>query len=142
MEKIHHLLKSQRVDKGLFYHHISNIFINDIPLPKNCQLAMFTDDTALFCDGPWKKFKKIRFILESALSKVSKFFLEWKIMLNAEKTEFIIFTQSATMIRRMQENPPSFKNCKKQLWKQLDIRNKCILLLVFHQSDSFSVFGT
>ena len=37
-----------------------NIFINDMTKPKNCQLAVYADDTALFCDAPWKNIKKTK----------------------------------------------------------------------------------
>jgi retron-type reverse transcriptase len=43
-----------------------NIFINDVPKPKNCQLAVYADDTALFCDAPWKNAKNLKKTLHSA----------------------------------------------------------------------------
>lgn len=85
-----------------------NIFINDIPLPKDCHLAIFADDTSIFCNVPWKNAKKVKNILVDALEKVSTFFSDWKIKLNASKTEFIVFTQSPVMARRLKEHPPIF----------------------------------
>ena len=40
-----------------------NVFINDVPIPKKCYLAIYADDTALFCDVPWKNIKKSKAIV-------------------------------------------------------------------------------
>lgn len=85
-----------------------NIFINDVSHPKDCQLAIYADDTALFCDAPWKNVKKLKKTLEKALEKVSSFFNDWKIKINSSKTEFSVFTHSRIMKQRLETNPPVF----------------------------------
>lgn len=89
--------------------HLFNIFINDVPTPKDCQLSVYADDTALFCNVPWKNARKVKNILVSALEKVSKFFKAWKIKVNSAKTEFIVFTHSRVMNKRLADNPPIFE---------------------------------
>ena len=93
------------------------IFINDVPKPKDCQLAIYADDTALFCDAPWKNIKKLKKTLENTLAKVSNFFGDWKIKINCDKTEFAIFTHSRIMKRRMKDFPPTFDGNSFQ-WKE------------------------
>jgi hypothetical protein len=85
-----------------------NIFINDVPKLKDCQLAVYADDTALFCDAPWKNAKILKKTLEIALGKVSEFFKDWKIKINNNKTEFSVFTKSRIMKKRLPDNPPVF----------------------------------
>lgn len=90
--------------------HLFNIFINDIPTPHKCELAMFADDTMLICEVPWRHSCLVTKILTEALETVSDFFESWKIRLNKNKTEFIILTKSPKMIRKLNENPPTFQN--------------------------------
>jgi Reverse transcriptase (RNA-dependent DNA polymerase) len=92
---------------SLLSPYLFNIYINDIPLPKDCHLAIYADDTALFCSVPWKNAKKIQKNLTEAVNKVSHFFDEWKIKLNSSKTEFIVFTKSGVMMKRLAEYPPT-----------------------------------
>lgn len=86
------------------------IFINDIVSPKNCHIATYADDTAIFCEAPWKNINSIKSILEKSLSSVEKFFVNWKIKINDTKTEFMVFTKSRVMRQKLPLNPPSFKN--------------------------------
>lgn len=95
---------------SLLSPHLFNIFINDFPKLKNAELAIYADDTAIFCDAPWKDAKKITKTLTTALGEASRFFHGWKIRLNTSKTEFITFTKSPTMIRRLNDSPPSVDN--------------------------------
>ena len=85
-----------------------NIFINDIPKTKSCHLAIYADDTALYCDAPWKNVKTLKKLLENGLVKISKFFEYWKIKINSSKTEFAIFTRSSIMKKRMPQHLPVF----------------------------------
>jgi endonuclease/exonuclease/phosphatase family metal-dependent hydrolase len=95
---------------SLLSPHLFNIFVNDIPTPHNCEIAMFADDTGLICDVPWKNAKSITKTLTGALEVVSDYFGEWKIRLNKSKTEFTVFTKSPKMIRKLNESPPVFQN--------------------------------
>lgn len=88
---------------------------------------MFADDTAIFCDKPWKNIKSLRKTLVEALESIAKFFNEWKIKLNADKTEFAVFTRSTKMIKKLALFPPtlngkqfSWKNCVTYLGVDLD----------------------
>lgn len=96
--------------------HLFSIFVNDIPLPKNCNLAMFADGTAIFCDKPWKNIKSLRTTLVDALESTANFFNDWKIKLNANKTEFTVLTRSTTMIKKLENFPPTF-NGNQFVWK-------------------------
>lgn len=89
--------------------HLFSLFINDIPRPANCHLAMFADDIAIFCDKPWKNIKSLRNTLIRALESIAKFFKDWKIKLNHTKTEFVIFTQSRKMIKKLLQSTPTFE---------------------------------
>ena len=71
-------------------------------------MAVYADDTAVFCQVPWKNLKKAKKILVAALESVKKFLSTWKIQLNKNKTEFIILTKSSVMIRRMDEDILNF----------------------------------
>lgn len=44
---------------SLLSPHLFNVFINDIPTTKDTKLAIYADDTALFCDVPWKNLKSM-----------------------------------------------------------------------------------
>jgi hypothetical protein len=68
-----------------------NLFTFDAPTADGCELATFTDDTAIFvsnsepmnvCDG-----------LQSHLNSLTDYFKHWKIKVNASKTQTIYFTR-------------------------------------------------
>lgn len=94
-------------NKSNFYHipagvpqgsalspHLFNLFINDIPTPANCHLAIYADDTALYTTAPNKNINPIVHNLERGFKTLEKYFSKWKIKINNEKTEAIIFTHS------------------------------------------------
>ena len=101
---------------SLLSPHLFNIFINDAPLPDNGDLAMFADDTAIFCNVNLQDARRVSKLLVDALSDISNFFKSWKIKLNATKTEFIVFTKSPVMNRKLALFPPIF-NGTKFTWK-------------------------
>lgn len=90
--------------------HLFNIFINDIPSKGKCQLAMYADDTALFCQEKWRNLKKIKKSLLESVKSVHEFFVSWKIRLNSSKTEFIILSKSTKMINLMSKDIITFNN--------------------------------
>jgi hypothetical protein len=94
---------------SLLSPHLFNIFINDIPLDEDVDLAIFADDTALFCHSPWTNIKQIINKLLRALTSISDFFAKWKIRINKSKTEFIIFSHSNRMISKLVDNPITFE---------------------------------
>jgi Reverse transcriptase (RNA-dependent DNA polymerase) len=68
-----------------------NIFTSDIPTSEFCKTATFADDTALYasdlnpdlvCDA-----------LQDQIDNVSNYFKDWKIKVNAEKTQAIYFSR-------------------------------------------------
>jgi hypothetical protein len=97
-----------------------NIYINDAPKINNCNLAIYADDTALFCDFPWRDINNIKSTLENGLSKITDYFTSWKIKINNSKAEFSIFTRSTIMKNKMNSIFPQFngntfhwkKSCK------------------------------
>jgi endonuclease/exonuclease/phosphatase family metal-dependent hydrolase len=96
--------------------HLFNVYINDIPLNGDTQLAIYADDTALFCHVPWKNIKCVSRKLSSSLDSVSNFFRDWKIRINKSKTEIILFTKSTKMIKKLPTNPINFDGDSLQ-WK-------------------------
>ena len=70
-----------------------NIFTSDLPtLPGNGVVSLFADDTAVIYKG-----KIIRYLvgrLQKGLDVLSKYFNDWKIRINATKTQTIIFPLS------------------------------------------------
>lgn len=101
---------------SLLSPHLFNIFINDIDLPENCELAIYADDTALFCDVPWKNHSQVSKKLTKAVSTVSNFFNRWKIKLNTSKTEFTVFTRSTKMKSELIKHPPVLNGTQLE-WK-------------------------
>lgn len=97
--------------------HLFNIFINDIPIPQKGELAIYADDTAFFSNSSWKNLKSIKKSLLKTLKTTHNYFESWKIRLNSEKTEFIIFTKSTKMIKKMDEDEILF-NGQKFLWSE------------------------
>lgn len=90
--------------------HLFNVFINDICIPKEGNLALFADDTAYFIQAPWKNLKLIKKNLIAALTSFQKFFADWKIFLNENKTEFIMFSKSTKMLGYCQSDSIRYNN--------------------------------
>lgn len=83
-----------------------NIFINDVKTTTDTDLAIYADDTAIMCETSWKNAKSIKKKLETAFNKVEKFFSSWKIKINNSKTEFIVFTKSPAMKKKLKNFRP------------------------------------
>jgi hypothetical protein len=74
-----------------------NFFTSDAPTVEGCELATFADDTAIFvsskdptivCDG-----------LQVQLDSLIDYFKQWKIRVNASKTQAIYFTRCWSPLR-------------------------------------------
>ncbi|GBM28418.1 RNA-directed DNA polymerase from mobile element jockey [Araneus ventricosus] len=65
--------------------------MNDIPQQKGITLSLYADDTAILAQG--KKFSTISNSLSSHIPKLESWLKRWKIQLNVEKTEAIIFSK-------------------------------------------------
>lgn len=83
-----------------------NIFINDIKKSSDYELAIYADDTALFCNGPWKNVKGLATRITKACTEASQFFSDWKIRVNNQKTEFILFSKSTKALRTLDSIKP------------------------------------
>ena len=79
-----------------------NIYTHDLPRLRNCETAVFADDTGIYSSSRF--YKQIRRNLEAAAKKLSRYFLKWKISLNNDKTEAIFFT------RRRKKQKPRFRD--------------------------------
>ena len=79
--------------------HIFNLFINDIPKPKHCRLAIYADDSALYSSVMTPNLNSLITIIENGLKKIEKNFNDWKIKINDSKTEAILFFHSTIMQR-------------------------------------------
>ena len=95
---------------SLLSPHLFNIFINGIPTPKNCNLAIYADDTALFTNVPSQDIDQLISNLEYGLKKINKYFSDWKIKINKSKTEAIVFTHSTIMQKKLGNRKLSFNN--------------------------------
>lgn len=81
------------------YGNINNIFNanqfgfrpqhSDLKLRKNIQIACFADDTAIYTSA--NRTKTITNALQTALSNIDKYFSSWKIKINPQKTQAILF---------------------------------------------------
>jgi hypothetical protein len=87
---------------SLLAPHLFNIFINDMPVPKKGQLALYADDAAYYVQAPWKNLNAIKKDLLCVLGIFNNYFNNWKIQLNQSKCEFIMLTKSSTMLKKTQ----------------------------------------
>lgn len=103
-------------------------YLYDIPTPSNCDEAIFADDTALKTKSGRHGIKIIKKNLEKGLLEVKNYFDSWKIKINPQKTEAIMFTHSRILRREMQkpENRIKFQDTYLE-WKS-SIRYLGVLL--------------
>ena len=68
-----------------------NIFISDLTIPSDCELAQFADDTGILTShtNPNVISNRLRISTEAIIS----YFRKWKIKINTSKTEAIFFTR-------------------------------------------------
>lgn len=95
---------------SLISPHLFNLFINDIPIPRNGHLSLFADDTAFYVQVPWKNLKSAKTTIVKALISLQTYFNDWKIFLNEDKTEFIIFSKSTKMLNKTKTDIISLNN--------------------------------
>lgn len=65
------------------------IYINDIPIPSRCKIALYADDTACYTSG--KNPEVITKRLQKAHNHLIRYYRKWKIKINDSKTEAIFF---------------------------------------------------
>lgn len=68
-----------------------NIFINDIPRAANVSTAIYANDTALYSSSGNRRILVGR--MQSHIDSVVKFFLDWKLTINPNKSEAILFSR-------------------------------------------------
>lgn len=71
--------------------HLFSVYIHDVPVPQNCQLALYADDLAIYTCSSSRKIIARR--LEFGLQKLRNFYSKWKIKINDSKTETIMFSR-------------------------------------------------
>ena len=96
--------------------YLFNIFINDIPVPRQCKVAIYADDTALISSIAKYELPELVKRMESGLTEIESHFSSWKIKLNAAKTESILFTKSQIMRDKMDSNKVKINNTELE-WK-------------------------
>ncbi|GBL83930.1 RNA-directed DNA polymerase from mobile element jockey [Araneus ventricosus] len=69
-----------------------NIYVNDIPSPRNCQtrLCLFADDTAIMSAGAPNNITNE---LNSYLDLLGKWMISWKIKINTDKSQAVYFSR-------------------------------------------------
>ena len=86
-----------------------NLYINDVPIPRHCKIAVYADDTALYSSIENYNLPELVNRMESGLAEIESYFSSWKIGLNTTKTESILFTKSKIMIDKLDANRIHFK---------------------------------
>lgn len=66
-----------------------NLFTNDIPTYPHTHLAIFADDTAIFAANNNRRYAIIA--ITKHLKLLSNYFINWKISINVDKTNAILF---------------------------------------------------
>jgi hypothetical protein len=85
-----------------------NIFMNSIPVPRHCKIAIYADDTALISSIKNYDIETLVKRMEQGLIEIESEFASWKIRLNSLKTESILFTKSLIMQREKENHKISF----------------------------------
>jgi hypothetical protein len=85
-----------------------NLFMNSIPVPRHCKIAIYADDTALISSIKNYDIKALVKRMELGLAEIESEFSSWKIRLNSLKTESILFTKSLIMQREQENHKISF----------------------------------
>ena len=98
--------------------HLFNIFINDLPTPKNCKKAMFADDSAILSSVKNFDFPKLQKRVEKGLEVYDNFFTSWKAKVHPSKTEPILFTKSTKMRRLRNDFKIKFRGEELE-WKEV-----------------------
>lgn len=85
------------------------LYINDIPSDPEVNIGIYADDTAIYTTS-WST-QKITTQLNSTLEKILKWCETWRIKINAEKSESVLFRRKRKIARRDQNTkPPEFGN--------------------------------
>ncbi|GFU91494.1 probable RNA-directed DNA polymerase from transposon X-element [Trichonephila clavipes] len=80
-----------------------NLYINDIPDYSLTKINMFADDTAIHTT--YRRISSVTYALNKHLKLLEKYYDQWKISINVEKSAAVIFTK-----RRKLPPPPTMYN--------------------------------
>lgn len=72
------------------------IYVHDVPRSEKVKIDMFCDDTALTCSS--EDVNEINSDIMNYSIEINEFFKKWKIKLNVNKTEYVIFTKKRNVI--------------------------------------------
>lgn len=78
------------------------IFISDFKKPKYCEMSYYADDTGIIAEG--KHTKTVVKRLQGGLKACNKYLKKWKIQLNVQKTQAIIFPYNNSPKRKPESN--------------------------------------
>ena len=81
---------------GACYSCLKRIQISDIPHPPNTHLALYADDTALLVQS-WRTDTVAR-RLTYAMDILHRYFTKWKLRVNVNKTEALLFTKRRPIV--------------------------------------------
>ena len=98
-----------------------NIYINDIPISTNTHLAIYTDDTAIYTSS-WNPVQATKY-LQAHIDQILKFFQNWKLTVNAQKTQAITFSRKVSPLTtqiKIQGHPIQWEPKVKYLGVVLD----------------------
>jgi Reverse transcriptase (RNA-dependent DNA polymerase) len=71
-----------------------NFFTHDFPTANGVEIALFADDTAVYCTS--EDPDVITRELQTALNRINEYFSIWKVKANASKTQSVFFTRKRT----------------------------------------------
>lgn len=71
------------------------IFVSDMPKPKDVELALYADDTAILSSS--RQVEVIGKRLQAALNEIQNWFERWRIGVNPEKSVAVIFSKKKKM---------------------------------------------
>ena len=75
-----------------------NLYVNDIPVESNTSIYLYADDTAITSTS--YRTDTITNRLQKAYHRLKTFYNKWKIKINDEKTQTILFTKRRPLIDR------------------------------------------
>lgn len=98
-----------------------NIYLNDIPIFPKTKTALFADDTALYAHSHSANIASKQ--IQIHMRMLEKFYDQWKITLNAAKTEVITFSKKCNANNRIIEpiQVKGFKTTPKTCVKYLGV---------------------
>ncbi|GBN27840.1 putative RNA-directed DNA polymerase from transposon BS [Araneus ventricosus] len=84
--------------------YLFNIYVNDIPSPRNCQtkICLFADDTAVMSTGA---SAHVMTSLNEYLDQLGRWLIRWKIQVNSDKCQSVYFTRRRST---PSPRPPNF----------------------------------